>query len=314
MGDTKLENTLPARSKMSKNTVQIAIVGPNKKEIIALKNVQEVENSTFQLIDGPVTTNLSLTIGNSEFVFESKEIPIQLFELLKNGTQNATVGLVPFGGQNRPVERQPKHKPQTPSKNKSLIRKRVYSEAKETSILNTPVGTSGRKKFFEGQLVAWVDIVVIAIKKCGPKTKLDKLYEWAAQNIYCEGHNGEEVLLRESGLPNWEASIRQNRRKALEKIKQESAKEPSVVATNITMDEDPTSAMVNDEMTEFDVDDMLTDSDTHSSLGKNFIEKILDDIRSTASKYEPEATKVRMNASHSSQNYPPGTDFFFQQS
>jgi hypothetical protein len=69
---------------MSRNTVQIAIVGPNKKEIIALKNAQEVENSTFQLIDGPVTTNLSLTIGNSEFVFESKEIPIQLFELLKN--------------------------------------------------------------------------------------------------------------------------------------------------------------------------------------------------------------------------------------
>jgi hypothetical protein len=218
--------------------------------------------------------------------------------------------LVPFGGQNRPVERQPKHKPQTPSKNKSLIRKRVYSEAKETSILNTPVGTSGKKKFFQGQLVAWVDIVVIAIKKCGPKTKLDKLYEWAAQNIYCEGYNGEKVLLRESGLPNWEASIRQNRRKALEKIKQESAKEPSVVATKITMHEEPTSAMVNDEMTEFDVDDMITDdmitdSDTQPSLGKDFIEGILEEIRSTASKFEPEATKVRMNASHSPQNYPP---------
>jgi len=276
--------------------------------------VQEVDNSTFQLIDGPVTTNLSLAIGNSEFVFESKEIPTQLFELLKSGTKNATVGLIPFGGQNRPAERQPKHKPQTSPKNKSLIRKRVYSEAKETSIMNTPVGTSGRKKFFEGQLVAWVDIVVIAIQKCGPKTKLDKLYEWAAQNIYCEGHNGEQVLLRESGLPNWEASIRQNRRKALEKIKQEADKETSVVATKITLVEDPTSAMVNDEISEFDVDDMLTDSDTQPSLGKNFINEILEDIRSMASKFEPDATKVRINTSHSPQIYPPGTDYMFQQS
>jgi len=76
------------------------------------------------------------------------------------------------------------------------------------------------------------------------------------------------------------------------------------------MHEEPTSAMVNDEMTEFDVDDMITDdmitdSDTQPSLGKDFIEGILEEIRSTARKFEPEATKVRMNASHSPQNYPP---------
>jgi len=59
--------------------------------------------------------------------------------------------------------------------------------------------------------LSWVDIVELAHDNCGSNTKLQTLYDWASKNVYTF-KEGRKCSIKE--LNNWEASIRQNRRKA----------------------------------------------------------------------------------------------------
>ena len=120
--------------------------------------------------------------------------------------------------------------------------------------------------------VSWVDIVDLAQKCCGKDCNLSNLYRWAEENIYCISNTGQRVSIG-SHISNWQASIRQNRRKA--KSSQTNMEDKLPIAM-------PTADSLNDEISaELDQIGSELDFDDQSSIGYDPVltgEQIIDQM------------------------------------
>jgi len=280
---------------MNQNLLQIAVT--NNTDIIGYHTAEETP-AGLALVGNDVRVNLSITINglNFEIKTESK-VPLDIFQTLKAGTFNATVGLAPFS---ESVESAKKRENTAKPVPKPLTSESYY-EPKRQSAFNTRLGTSGKKKFFkkddEDIEVSWVDIVELAHKKCGSKSNLQTLYQWAEQNVYTI-INGRKCSIRE--LNNWEASIRQNRRRAIKNLEKAPIQPESIPedAQGINAELDIVYAEENfchDQANTgvFSLGDTMIDTTEYLKMDhEQMVDSLQDYIKSSAEEFEQ--TKIPM--------------------
>jgi hypothetical protein len=199
--------------------LQVGLTGPNKTGIMGYHTLEVTDAGSLAFVGNDVRVQMAVSINGLKFGFKVEtDLPLDIFQQLMNGKHGATVQLVPFETEARNGHKVSQNKtgnepkPQKRERPKDLCDPSY--EPKRKSAYNSKLGTSGRKKYYKAVdvdiEVSWVDIVELAHKKCGSQTKLQELYKWAEENVYIIiDHQKYSV----SHLSNWEASIRQNRRK-----------------------------------------------------------------------------------------------------
>jgi len=292
----------------------LAIAGPNENSIIGYYTVKNSDTG-LQLVGNDVRVNMSITFNNRNFeLINETEIPLELFQALKDGGQSASVQLIPFE-KPAPVEQQTLATSLAVTKVEPILAETKvpepilicdeptppaidYSEPKRKSVFNTRLGTSGKKKFIRAENggvipveVSWVDIVELAHENLpnGSNSSLKEIYKWAAKNVYTN-MNGRNCSIK--NLNNWEASIRQNRRKAKNYVKQPSKYDVQNLVENDQPKYDEPNTMnateINAELNSVDgfVDvESPLEFDPNLNMAEN-IEKIEGSIKSFAEDFE----------------------------
>jgi hypothetical protein len=201
-----------------KKLVQVGLTGPNKTGIMGYHTMEVTESGGLAFVGNDVLVQMAVSINGTNYGFQVKpNIPMEIFQQLMKGNHGATVQLVQFETEkNRKIARDvpPVNEPKPAKRERPKDLSDSFYEPKRKSAFNSKLGTSGKKKYYQDadgdKEVSWVDIVELAHKHCGPQTKLQTLYNWAEKNVYT--FIGDQKC-SVSALNNWEASIRQNRRK-----------------------------------------------------------------------------------------------------
>jgi len=79
----------------TENTLQVAVAGSNKSEIIGYLTAQQTTNGVALAADAQVRANISLIVNGTSILLK-RDIPINVFQHLRNGPHSATLELVPI--------------------------------------------------------------------------------------------------------------------------------------------------------------------------------------------------------------------------
>ena len=286
---------------MTQENICVTFTGPNKTDVLGYFNAKDNGENGVALGPGTkVRVNLSVTVNGHSFRLQAEtDIPFQLFQQLKSGKHAATAELVPF----------PENVSQPTRKRKRT--EELACEPKRKSSLKSALGTSGKKKYFNGGEVAWVDIVELALNNCGSTANLSALYKWARENIYTI-IGGRKCSISE--LNNWQASIRQNRRRArnYESLAEAPVKTMTILKPQIAkqFEEKPKPNLMDANELNAEIDNYYAESQSSESqfcdspvfnengqtdISAEFmISQMIDELRNTAANFEQ--TKVPMQA------------------
>jgi len=203
-------------------TLKIGIFGKNKNEIIGYHTAEQTCDG-LAIVGDQIEVNLEISINGLKFEAKTN-IALNIFQVLKTGISTGTVQLAKLN--NTDVDSaygSPAPSPAEPIK--------PIIEPKRKSAFNTRLGTTGKRKFVknvhgEDVEVSWVDIVELAHSKCGPNSKLRTIYQWTEENVYAVINN-QKCSIR--NIKNWEASIRQNRRKTTNFVPTQKCYQPEEI-------------------------------------------------------------------------------------